>query len=106
MRTYQVGCELRRRAQWEIPTDAAALERPISPPDEESDEPRITMDDLRALLASLPAHYRVPFEMFTFDEMSYARIAAALGLSCTTVGTRINRARERLRRMIRARNGA
>ena len=66
----------------------------------------MTIDEIRALVAALPAHYRVPYEMYTFEDMSYARIATVLGLTCTTVGTRINRARERLRQLIRMHYGA
>jgi RNA polymerase sigma-70 factor (ECF subfamily) len=102
---FHTFVDLRRRARWEIPTESAVLDRPVAAPDPASDEPILTMDDVRALLATIPAHYRVPYELFTFQEMSYARIATVLGLSCTTVGTRINRARERLRRLIVARYG-
>ena len=102
---FNTFVDLRRHAQWEIPTDSAALDRPAPPAEEDALGPQLTMDDLRALLAALPARYRVPYEMFSFDDMPYARIAAVLGLSCATVGTRISRARDRLRRLIRARFG-
>jgi len=103
---FNTFIDLRRHAQWEIPTDSASLDQPVPPPEDEPACRRVTMDDLRALLAALPPHYREPYEMFTFSEMPYARIATVLGLSCTTVGTRISRARERLRRMILERYGA
>jgi RNA polymerase sigma-70 factor (ECF subfamily) len=103
---FHTFIDLRRRAQREIPTESAALDRWAVAPPEEIEEPHVTMDDLRALLSGLPAHYRVPYVMFTFDGVPYAQIATILGVSLTTVGTRINRARERLRRMIRARSGA
>lgn len=102
---FRAFVDLRRRAKWEIPTEAEKLDLPSTPPPEFESAAKVTMAELRALLSSLPAHYRVPYEMFTFEEMRYAQIAAVLGLSCATVGTRINRARERLRRMIRARHG-
>lgn len=102
---FHAFVDLRRRARWEIPTDSAALELPAAPPETEAPGPQITIDDVRALLAVLPPRYRVPYELFTFEDMPYARIAVVLGLPCRTVGTRINRARERLRRLIRARYG-
>jgi len=102
---FRTFIDLRRRERWEIPTDSAALERPATAPEEEPGNRRMTMEDLRVFLAALPAHYRVPYEMFTFDHVPYARIAVVLGLSCKTVGTRINRARERLRQMIQAHQG-
>jgi RNA polymerase sigma-70 factor (ECF subfamily) len=99
---FHTFVDLRRHARWEIPTDSAALDRRSAAPEEEPPRSPITVDEVRALLATLPAHYRVPYELFTFESMSYARIAAELGISCTTVGTRINRARNRLRSLIRA----
>jgi RNA polymerase sigma-70 factor (ECF subfamily) len=103
---FHAFVDLRRRERWEIPTDSAALDRRSAVPEEEPTPPLVTIEEVRALLAALPAHYRMPYELFTFEGMPYARIAVVLGLSCTTVGTRINRARERLRRLIRARQGA
>jgi RNA polymerase sigma-70 factor (ECF subfamily) len=102
---FRVFVDLRRRAKWEIPTEAAKLDLPAAPSIESESGIKVTMTELRALLSALPAHYRVPYEMFTFEEMRYVQIGVVLGLSCATVGTRINRARERLRRMIRARHG-
>ena len=103
---FHTFIDLRRRARWEIPTDSAALDQPTTPPEAEAPGPSVTVDEIRALLVAIPAHYRVPYELFTFEDMPYARIATVLGLSCTTVGTRINRARERLRRLILLRYGA
>jgi RNA polymerase sigma-70 factor (ECF subfamily) len=100
---FRTFIDLRRRQRWEIPTESAALDRQSTAPDDEPGPPPVTMDDLRALVSTLPAHYREPYEMFTFCDTPYAQIAAALGLSITTVGTRINRARQRLRRLILAR---
>jgi RNA polymerase sigma-70 factor (ECF subfamily) len=103
---FNTFIDLRRRAQWEIPTESASLDQPVPPAEAEPACRHVTMDDLRSVLAALPPHYRVPYEMFTFKEMPYARIAAVLGLSCVTVGTRISRARTRIRRMILERYGA
>jgi RNA polymerase sigma-70 factor, ECF subfamily len=102
---FHAFVDLRRRERREIPTDSASLDRPALAPDAETAGPQVTIDDVRALLSAVPPRYRVPYELFTFEEMPYARIAVVLGLPCTTVGTRINRARERLRRLIRARHG-
>lgn len=101
---FRTFVDLQRRARREIPTDSAVLERPTTVPEAEIEAPDVTIDDVRAVLATIPAHYRVPYEMFTFEHMPYARIAAVLGLSLATVGTRINRARGRLRQLIRERH--
>lgn len=57
----------------------------------------LTADDVRAQLATLPDDQRVTFEMFAFDGASYDMIAARLGTPKATVGTRILRARNKLR---------
>jgi DNA-directed RNA polymerase specialized sigma24 family protein len=58
------------------------------------------MEDVRSLLGALPAHYRVPYEMFSFDGVSYEQISSRLRLPIRTVGTRINRARKLLRALL------
>ena len=54
-------------------------------------------DDVRARLAELPDDQRAVFELFAFEKLSYQDIAARLGIPKATVGTRILRARRRLR---------
>src|SRR3954471_5504978 len=83
---FHTFIDLRRRARWEIPTASAALDQPTTPPEPEPSGPALTIDDIRALLSAVPAHYRVPYELFTFEDMPYARIATVLGLRRTTVG--------------------
>lgn len=97
--------DLRRRERWEIATESAVLDRRSAAPQDEPSVPQVTLEDVRSLVARLAPHYRVPYELFSFCEMSYAQIAVVLGLSRTTVGTRINRARARLRQMLHARQG-
>jgi RNA polymerase sigma-70 factor (ECF subfamily) len=94
---FHMFIDVRRRARWEIPTDAAALDRPAEPDTPEPPALRPTTAEVRALVLSLPEHYRAPYELFTFEEMSYEQIAARLAVPSRTVGTRINRARRRLR---------
>ena len=103
---FHTFVDLRRRERWEIPTESDALDETTVEREEEPAAPFITVDEVRALLAAVPAHFRVPYELFTFEDMPYARIAVVLGLPCKTVGTRINRARERLRQLIRMHYGA
>jgi RNA polymerase sigma-70 factor (ECF subfamily) len=94
---FRLFIDSRRRAKWEIPTDAMVLDRPASAQAPDPEAFSAGVEDVRALLVSLPMHYRVPYELFTFEHVSYEGIAARLGLSCNTVATRINRARKRLR---------
>jgi len=101
---FRLFVDLRRREKWEIPTDSAALDQPASVADLEPTRFRATIEDIRVVVLSLPSHYREPYELFTFEHMSYDRIAMRLGLSSKTVGSRINRARRRLRTLLENQN--
>ena len=57
----------------------------------------LTEDAVRAQLRNLPDEQRVMFELFAFDGKSYDEIAAELRIAKATVGTRILRARQKLR---------
>ena len=56
-------------------------------------------DDVRARLAELSAEQRAVFELFAFEGASYQDIAERLGIPKATVGTRILRARARLKEL-------
>lgn len=51
---------------------------------------------VREAVDSLPIHYRAPFTLFRYEEMSYQEIALALGISMSAVETRIHRAKKQL----------
>ena len=97
---FRLFVDFRRRARWEIPFDGATLDR--SPHAVEPERPLspVTIDDVRAVLLAIPPHYRVPYELYTFENITYEAIAARLGVPCKTVATRINRARKRLRGLL------
>lgn len=59
-------------------------------------------EDIRARMAMLPDDQRAVFELFAFEGLSYQEIAARLGVPKATVGTRILRARRRLRELFTA----
>lgn len=61
---------------------------------------QLTEDTVRARLDDLPADQRVTFERFAFDGKSYDEIAAELKIAKATVGTRILRARQKLRDLL------
>lgn len=63
---------------------------------------RLDADDVRAKLGELPAELREAFELFAFGGLAYQEIAAKLGIPRPTVGTRILRARQRLRKLLTA----
>lgn len=66
---------------------------------------RLDADDIRARLAELPGDLRHAFELFAFEGCSYADIATRLGIPKMTVGTRILRARRRLKQLFLAGRG-
>lgn len=65
----------------------------------------LTGEHVRAQLARLPAEQRQTFELFAFDNLSYDEIAARLGIAKATVGTRILRARTKLRELLTEAHG-
>lgn len=79
--------------------------QPIEAPSEPELEDRPWWHDLdashvRAAMAQLPAEQREVFERFAFRGESYDAIAQALGIAKATVGTRILRARRRIRELL------
>jgi RNA polymerase sigma-70 factor (ECF subfamily) len=65
----------------------------------------ITEDEVRAQVARLPEEQRTTFELFAFAGASYDDIAARLGIAKATVGTRILRARQKLREQLTKERG-
>lgn len=57
----------------------------------------VSTAQLQTALASLPVDFRRVFELHTFQGLRYDEIAALLGIAPSTVGTRLNRARAKLR---------
>lgn len=66
----------------------------------------VSFDDVRAMVAQLPDEQRVTFEMFVIDGKSYDDIAEELAIAKATVGTRILRARQKLRLMLSSAGGS
>jgi len=97
---FRLFVDFRRRSRWEIPIDGATLDRSPHAEEPEVPLPPVTLDDVRAVLLVIPPHYRVPYELYTFENITYEGIAARLGVPCKTVATRINRARKRLRGLL------
>jgi RNA polymerase sigma-70 factor (ECF subfamily) len=86
---------------------------PLSLDEEEHDVPtRATQGDalevmaLDRALAGLPEEQRAVLLLVAVEEMSYADIAAALGIPVGTVMSRLSRGRERLRLALEGRGAA
>lgn len=66
---------------------------------------RITIEDIRAALDQIEQVYRDVYVLHTFDDLSYEDIARELSIERITVGTRLSRARKRLREVLVKRFG-
>lgn len=65
----------------------------------------ITLDDIRDALDALEPIYREVYRLHIFEDLTYEQIALRLGIQRVTVGTRLNRARRKLREVLVARFG-
>ena len=65
----------------------------------------LTEESVRAQLQRLPVDQRRTFELFAFEGKTYDQIATQLGIAKATVGTRILRARLRIREVLVAAEG-
>jgi len=66
---------------------------------------RITVEDIHEALEQVEQMYRDVYRMHTFEHLSYEQIAEQLAIQRITVGTRLNRARKRLREVLVKRFG-
>jgi RNA polymerase sigma-70 factor (ECF subfamily) len=96
---------IRRRAAAPAKTPIDDLPLAAPPPETPTWWEQLDAQDVRERLAQLPDELRIAFEMFAFDGRSYQEIAAALGVPSSTVGTRILRARRRLKELFVAAAG-
>jgi RNA polymerase sigma-70 factor, ECF subfamily len=90
----------RRRASSPPTTDAEAV--PLAAPVHE-ERPwweQLDAADVRRRLDELPAELRGAFELHAFEGCSYKEIAERLQIPMATVGTRILRARRRLKELL------
>jgi RNA polymerase sigma-70 factor (ECF subfamily) len=96
---------MRRRPSHEPMTDIHEGVTQLEPDGPEPAWTTITIDDIRAALAALEPVYREVYQLHTFEDRTYEQIAEQLGIQRVTVGTRLNRARKKLREVLVARFG-
>jgi RNA polymerase sigma-70 factor (ECF subfamily) len=101
---YRLFVDRYRRHQRELLADAPAEElcEQLAAPEAEP-EPAwasITTAQLRAALEELPEEFRSVYELHALQGWSYNDIAERLGIPKATVGTRLIRARRKLREML------
>ena len=98
----------RSRRPWTIALNPAPDddEIPVDPADSRADTSAgIEREEMAALIneatARIPEKYRVPFLLREVDQLSYEEIQQVTGLKLGTVRSRINRARNRFRQLIK-----
>lgn len=69
--------------------------------DDDEPPPRVDNATLHAALEELPNDYRAPLVLFYLKELSYRDIAETLGVPIGTVMSRLSRAKDRLRAILR-----
>jgi RNA polymerase sigma-70 factor (ECF subfamily) len=93
-------CRQRARRFEHVGYDDVSLPAPESSP--APDWAALGIDDIRRAAAQLSPELRETYVLFAFEDRTYAEVAAALGVPTGTVGTRILRARARLREILAA----
>lgn len=100
--TFLDSLRRRRTRPGEVALDA-------DPPEPEREDEAVwaalDLDDVRTAVNFLPDDVRDTYRMFALDGRNYTHIANALGVPKATVGTRILRARKRLRQLLMAQLG-
>jgi len=97
-------CRRRARMLPHVPCD----EDVVSATPEDHEPPvwsAMTTDDVRRAVARLPEELRGTYMMFALEGRSYIEIAQAQGIPKATVGTRLSRARARLKQLLVAELG-
>lgn len=92
-----------RRESRRRPVEALEPDQIAAPVDDDAPEPRwsrVTPAELRAALDRLDPPSRQVFELFELEQRSYIEIAERLGIAKNTVGTRLIRARAKLKKML------
>jgi RNA polymerase sigma-70 factor, ECF subfamily len=94
-------CRQRARMRPHVPCD----EVPIAVVPDDTEVPiwsAITTEDVRRAAANLPDDLRQVYVMFALEGRSYIEVADQLGIPKATVGTRLSRARARLKQLLTA----
>jgi RNA polymerase sigma-70 factor (ECF subfamily) len=97
--------KIKRRPSHESITDNHEGLTQLDPDGPEPEWTKITLDDIRDSLGAIELVYREVYRLRTFENLSYEQIAERLGIPRVTVGTRLNRARSKLREVLVARFG-
>jgi RNA polymerase sigma-70 factor (ECF subfamily) len=94
-----------RKRKWERQchsTDDVVLAAPVEEPTEPEPWQAVTTEQLYAALAQIGDEFSQTYRLYAIDGRSYKEIAAELGVPIATVGTRLVRARRKLRAILGA----
>jgi RNA polymerase sigma-70 factor (ECF subfamily) len=94
-----------RRPSWEVLDEDHGDILPLEAHPPEPPWSRITIADIRAALDELDPTFRDVYVSYTFEHRSYEQIAEQLSIQRVTVGTRLTRARKKLREILGKRFG-
>lgn len=97
--------KMKRRPSHEPITDDHHGLTQLDPDGPEPEWSSITVDQVREALEDIEPVYREVYRLHTFEDLSYEQIAQRLGIQRVTVGTRLNRARKKLRDLLVAKFG-
>jgi RNA polymerase sigma-70 factor (ECF subfamily) len=103
MRNLHVDGIRRHKARGDLVAQSVEIEGlPAPEPDTEPDPPwaDLSVEEIRPSIDNLTPSMRAAFELHTFERRSYSEIARVLKIPTATVGTRLLRARRRLRSLV------
>lgn len=91
-----------RRRRREQALEAAAAAVPAPAPEQRADWEDVPIDDLRAAVARLDPPSRAVAQLHWFEARSYGDIGKELGVPLGTIGSRLLRARRKIRELLSA----
>ena len=91
-------CRKRSRERFSDPSTLDEL--PSPEPETPARWENIDPDEVHAALVRLPPPFQTVLDLHVACRRSYAEIAEDLGIPCSTVGTRLNRARKKMRTLL------
>ncbi len=93
-------CRRGRREPLRVDVDDVPLAAPEPTSEAEPAWAKLTAEDLRRALERLDPDFRDVYRLHALENRSYKEIALQLGIPAATVGTRLLRARDKLRRLL------
>lgn len=88
------------RARRSTPVDELAERLAAPAPEDPGAWESVTLEQVREAVTKLPEEFRAVYGLHAEQRKSYAEISAALGIPKATVGTRLIRARRRLKELL------